>query len=687
MLDVLSLQKGQSASPAESNTTVWPKSFKYGVFLNLTPMVGASGDSVPFFLRGSALAGRLVRFFGVIVFLTGGALHAQYGFSALSGERVPYTQQIYGGAMTTGGYGNPVYPNGGPNAMRIMSVPSNDMSLRGMTDAMKDFIESTYANGEEMSNRQGQRKTARMHALELYEDAAGITEAQTAATIAGLINGERVALNKAMADPSRSDGVDVNSGINHQPLIHVKVRVVEVQRTDSLSVSSILDFITNDRDGAPFGGEPFSAASINAARRRLSGISRLPVGGLVGANGLGAGMLVNLTTENIDFLISMLATEVSADTVTAPQVTTLNGKPVSFRAGSFVPFALGRNTIVNEVNTVNEVFYRHVGAFISVTPQIVNWGPSHEGLGRVRSNYATTPIDRQAVHASEVALEQVQVGIDGIFSSGLAGRLAPGTAGKLRQHSEHPPLKPERWAQVRGDLVSAYNELIAVGYSRAQISEYVGVSLPASAFLGEDDSCGHCEWKPSDCTIDLNLAVRVSDPGLEPASGDAIVPQLASSEQNVRAIENHIQLKSGRGVVLGGLITMRDVDTKQKVPFLGDLPIVGAAFRSTETSRIKTETLIFLEAEVLPSFDGCYDECGQPLVENITRRDFENSRIHTMGAITDTPLNLGMHRAGLAGEYMPIPTHSEQEYWRCYNEQRRKRRHHRLGSHVDDVFK
>ena len=68
-------------------------------------------------------------------------------------------------------------------------------------------------------------------------------------------------------------------------------------------------------------------------------------------------------------------------------------------------------------------------------------------------------------------------------------------------------------------------------------------------------------------------------------------------------------------MVLGGLITMRDEDIKRKVPFLGDVPVVGAAFRSTETARIKTETLIFLEQKSYQVFDDCYDECGQPLVE------------------------------------------------------------------------
>ena len=82
------------------------------------------------------------------------------------------------------------------------------------------------------------------------------------------------------------------------------------------------------------------------------------------------------------------------------------------------------------------------------------------------------------------------------------------------------------------------------------------------------------------------------------ATGD-MVSVTANTEQNVRAIANVIQIKSGEGVVMAGLIGEREEELADKIPILGDLPYVGWAFRSKSTIRQKTELLIFLEASVL----------------------------------------------------------------------------------------
>ena len=131
---------------------------------------------------------------------------------------------------------------------------------------------------------------------------------------------------------------------------------------------------------------------------------------------------------------------------------------------------------------------------------------------------------------------------------------------------------------------------------------------------------------------------------------------------------------------------MRDQEQISKVPFVGDIPIVGAAFRSTQTSRMKTETLIFVQAEVLPGFENCYDECGENLVKSQTARDFCDSKVHIQGELCDGPLAQGMHRAGLQGDYLPRPSHGERQYWQYYHQTMRHSRHHRQTTHVLDTF-
>jgi pilus assembly protein CpaC len=44
--------------------------------------------------------------------------------------------------------------------------------------------------------------------------------------------------------------------------------------------------------------------------------------------------------------------------------------------------------------------------------------------------------------------------------------------------------------------------------------------------------------------------------------------------------------------VLGGLLNSQDKESLQKIPYIGDVPILGAMFRNTSTERIKTELII-----------------------------------------------------------------------------------------------
>ncbi len=68
---------------------------------------------------------------------------------------------------------------------------------------------------------------------------------------------------------------------------------------------------------------------------------------------------------------------------------------------------------------------------------------------------------------------------------------------------------------------------------------------------------------------------------------------------DTREVETQVLVNDGQTVVLGGIYEteMRDVVTK--VPMLGDLPFVGALFRSTQRVNNKSELLIFVTPKIL----------------------------------------------------------------------------------------
>lgn len=60
-----------------------------------------------------------------------------------------------------------------------------------------------------------------------------------------------------------------------------------------------------------------------------------------------------------------------------------------------------------------------------------------------------------------------------------------------------------------------------------------------------------------------------------------------------------VGVRSGQTVVVGGMITKRDEETERKVPILGDIPVLGQAFRYDFKRSLRTELLIFLTPRVV----------------------------------------------------------------------------------------
>jgi general secretion pathway protein D len=65
-----------------------------------------------------------------------------------------------------------------------------------------------------------------------------------------------------------------------------------------------------------------------------------------------------------------------------------------------------------------------------------------------------------------------------------------------------------------------------------------------------------------------------------------------------RSAQSRVAVKDGQTIVIGGLMEDRKTETISKVPFLGDIPLVGEVFRRRENKKTKTELLIFLTPHV-----------------------------------------------------------------------------------------
>jgi general secretion pathway protein D len=70
---------------------------------------------------------------------------------------------------------------------------------------------------------------------------------------------------------------------------------------------------------------------------------------------------------------------------------------------------------------------------------------------------------------------------------------------------------------------------------------------------------------------------------------------------NKREIETTVTVDDGQIIALGGLLDDNERRTIEKIPLLGDLPALGALFRSKSRSRAKTNLVIFIRPTILRS--------------------------------------------------------------------------------------
>lgn len=66
-----------------------------------------------------------------------------------------------------------------------------------------------------------------------------------------------------------------------------------------------------------------------------------------------------------------------------------------------------------------------------------------------------------------------------------------------------------------------------------------------------------------------------------------------------RSADTTVRLKDGETMVIGGLISSEEIKSMSKVPFLGDIPILGNLFKSIHTSKNNSEIFIILKASVI----------------------------------------------------------------------------------------
>ena len=99
----------------------------------------------------------------------------------------------------------------------------------------------------------------------------------------------------------------------------------------------------------------------------------------------------------------------------------------------------------------------------------------------------------------------------------------------------------------------------------------------------------------SDNRIVLDLDVKKDSVGtVIVTSGGVNVPSI-----DTREIATQVLVNDGQTVVLGGILETTTRDTDTKVPYLGDIPVLGHLFKTTNKTDNKDELLIFVTPKIV----------------------------------------------------------------------------------------
>ncbi len=122
----------------------------------------------------------------------------------------------------------------------------------------------------------------------------------------------------------------------------------------------------------------------------------------------------------------------------------------------------------------------------------------------------------------------------------------------------------------------------------------------------------------------IDAEVSAIDPSISTSAGPALSTRKTSTEFNVQA---------GETMVLAGLLSRRTATTIDKLPFLGDIPVLGALFRSKRYQNDETELIVF----VTPSVVDAHTSSLSARVDQATQRlESELGRPPYLPAVSDS---------------------------------------------------
>lgn len=156
-------------------------------------------------------------------------------------------------------------------------------------------------------------------------------------------------------------------------------------------------------------------------------------------------------------------------------------------------------------------------------------------------------------------------------------------------------------------------------------------------------------------TINMSLIPSLTDfngydspPAIPSVTGNLNVVQLpiVLPDFTVRQVVTSVNIWDNQTVVIGGLISSTVTSTKDKVPVLGDVPLIGNFFQSSSKTTTKENLMIFVTATIVdPAGNRVHSDDDLPFAQGSVPTQLPGAgqvtesvqTLHTLPAATPSP--------------------------------------------------
>ena len=241
------------------------------------------------------------------------------------------------------------------------------------------------------------------------------------------------------------------------------------------------------------------------------------------------------------------------------------------------------------------------GGSITISPGTFGAG---EGIGRSPDSYSNNPLKWFDRHRTELFMT-------------ISALIDKGKARILSRPSLTTMSGEQATIQIGGQIPYSVSNIAG---TTVRFKDY-GIILQCKPIVDDDEK--------------ITVAVHAEVSNL---SGQSVDGQPIISTRHAEAVVN---LASGTSMLIGGLMDSSEIKNVQKIPLLGNIPILGEFFKYSYSSKNKRELIIIVTPTIVESGD--YAEMSTNMKDTYLRSEFEAAArepVHLEGGsvYTDTPL-------------------------------------------------